>query len=362
MRNDNFALMKGNEAIAEAALRAGCRFYAGYPITPQSEILEYMSAHMAEYGGTFIQGESEIASMSMLWGASACGERVMTSSSGPGYDLKQEGMSYLSSYRLPAVVVDVQRYGLGDGEITEGQDGYFIATRGSGHGDSRQIVLTPASVQECADLTYLAFDLAEKYRTICIILSDGGISQMIEKVVLPEGKEHDNKKFDWAITGHKEKDEPKVKVTNLDRSMPYDEYDKLVKRTYKEMFDNEQRWEEFQVEDAEMVLVAIGISSRVCKSAVRQAREERIKLGLIRPITVWPFPVKAFDKLPKSCKALATVEMSLSAQMAQDVILASKNRYPMYSLLTSKYVATPQQVVDYCKRVLAGEEEELEVY
>lgn len=360
--SDGFALMKGNEAIAEAALRAGCRFYAGYPITPQSEILEYMSSHMAERGGTFIQGESEIASMSMLWGAAACGERVMTSSSGPGYDLKQEGMSYLSSYRLPAVIVDVQRYGLGDGEITEGQDGYFIATRGGGHGDSRQIVLTPASVQECADLTYLAFDLAEKYRTICIILSDGGISQMIEKVILPEAKEHDNKKFDWAITGHKEKDAPKVKVTNLDRSMPYDEYDRLVKKTYKEMFDHEQRWEEFQLEDAELVLVAIGISSRVCKSAVRLAREEGVKLGLIRPVTVWPFPVKAFERLPESCRALATVEMSLSAQMAQDVLLASKNKYPMYSLLTSKYVATPRQVVDYCKRVLAGEEEELEVY
>ena len=359
---DNFALMKGNEAIAESALRAGCRFYAGYPITPQSEILEYMSANMADRGGTFIQGESEIASMSMLWGAAACGERVMTSSSGPGYDLKQEGMSYMSSYQLPAVVVDVQRYGVGDGEITEGQDGYWIATRGSGHGDSRQLVFAPASVQECADLTYLAFDLAEKYRTISIILSDGGISQMIEKVVLPEAKEHDNTKFDWAIKGHKAVDEPKVKVTNLDRSMPYEEYDNMTRNKFKEMHDNEQRWEEFQIEDAEMVLVAIGISSRVCKSAVREARAAGVKLGLLRPITVWPFPEKAFAKLPESCKALATVEMSLSAQMAQDVLLASKHKLPVYSLLTSKYVPTPQQIVDYCKSVLAGNEEELEVY
>lgn len=163
-----------------------------------------MSVHMAKRGGTFIQGENEIASMSMLWGAAACGERVMTSSSGPGYDLKQEGMSYLNSYRLPAVVVDVQWYGLGDGEITEGQDGYWIATRGCGHGDSRQIVLAPASVQECADLTYLAFGLAEKYRSLAIILSDGGISQMIEKVILPPEKEHDNKNLTggkkyWSI-------------------------------------------------------------------------------------------------------------------------------------------------------------------
>lgn len=339
--DNNFKLMKGNEAIAEAALRAGCRFYAGYPITPQSEILEYMSAHMADWGGTFIQGESEIASMSMLWGAAACGERVMTSSSGPGYDLKQEGISYLSSYQLPAVLVDVMRYGVGDGEITEGQDSYWIATRGGGHGDSRQLVLTPASVQECADLTYLAFDLAEKYRTVVIVLSDGGISQMIEKVVLPESK---------------------VKVTNLDRSMDYAEYDQMTRDKFKAMYDNEQRWEEFQTEDAELILVAYGISSRVCKSAVRQARAEGIKLGLIRPITVWPFPVKAFDNLPASCKALATVEMSLSAQMAQDVLLASRFKLPMYSYLTSKYVATPQGVVDYCKSVLAGNEKELEVY
>ena len=251
---EKFKLMKGKEAIAEAALRAGCRFYAGYPITPQSEILEYMSANMAARGGVFVQGESEIASMSMLWGAAACGERVMTSSSGPGYDLKQEGISYLASYNLPAVLIDVMRYGVGDGEITEGQDSYWEAVRGGGHGDSRQIVLPPASVQECADLTYLAFDLAEKYRTVVIILSDGGISQMIEKVVLPEPKEHDKDQFDWAIKGYKKLDEPKVKVTNLDRSMKYEDYDRMVQEKFKTMHENEQRWEEFMVEDAELVL------------------------------------------------------------------------------------------------------------
>ncbi len=360
--SENFALMKGNEAIAESALRAGCRFYAGYPITPQSEILEYMSAHMAERGGVFIQGESEIASMSMLWGAAACGARVMTSSSGPGYDLKQEGISYLSSYNLPAVIIDVMRYGVGDGEITEGQDSYWLATKGGGHGDSRQIVLTPASVQECADLTYLAFDLAEKYRTVVIVLSDGGISQMIEKVVLPEAKEHNMDQFDWAIKGYKKLDEPKVKVTNLDRSMDYAEYDRMVQNKFKTMHDKEQRWEEFMTEDAEFVLVAYGISSRVCKSAVRLARKEGFKLGLLRPVSVWPFPVKGFEKLGSQVKAMATVEMSLSAQLAQDVLLATKCRFPMYSYLTSKYVATPQGIVDYCRRALAGEEKELEVY
>lgn len=359
---EKFRLMKGNEAIAEAALRAGCRFYAGYPITPQSEILEYMSANMAARGGTFIQGESEIASMSMLWGAAACGERVMTSSSGPGYDLKQEGISYMASYNLPAVIVDVMRYGVGDGEITEGQDSYWIATRGGGHGDSRQIVLTPASVQECAQLTYEAFDIAEKYRTVVIILSDGGISQMIEKVVLPEEKIHDKSKFDWAIKGYKTADTPKVKVTNLDRSMDYAEYDKMMRRKFAAMHADEQRWESFMTEDAELILVAYGISSRVCKSAVRRARAAGMKLGLIRPISVWPYPEKAFENLPSSVKALATVEMSLSAQMAQDLLLATRFRVPTYSYLTSKYVPTTQGVVDFCASVLAGNEKELEVY
>lgn len=359
---EKFKLMKGNEAIAEAALRAGCRFYAGYPITPQSEILEYMSANMAKRGGVFVQGESEIASISMLWGAAACGERVMTSSSGPGYDLKQEGISYLSSYNLPAVIVDVMRYGVGDGEITEGQDSYWEAVRGGGHGDSRQIVLTPASVQECADLTYRAFDLAEKYRTQVIILSDGGISQMIEKVVLPEAREHDKDKFDWAIKSFKEKDEPKVKVTNLDRSMDYEEYDKMMKNKFKTMHDNEQRWENFMTEDAELILVAYGISSRVCKSAVRAARKEGMKLGLIRLISAWPYPERAFKDLPEGLKGLVSVEMSLSGQMAQDICLASRFSHPVYAYLTSKYVPKTKGIVDYCRRVLSGEEKELEVY
>ena len=251
---------------------------------------------------------------------------------------------------------------MGDGEITEGQDSYWEAVRGGGHGDSRQIVLTPASVQECADLTYLAFDLAEKYRTVVIILSDGGISQMIEKVVLPEAKEHDKDKFDWAIKGCKKLDEPKVKVTNLDRSMNYADYDHMVQAKFKEMHDNEQRWEEFMIDDAELVLVAYGISSRICKSAVRRARTQGLKLGLIRLISAWPYPEKAFKNLPASVKALVSVEMSLSAQMGQDVCLATRFTLPVYAYLTSKYVPKTQGIVDYCKRVLEGKEKELEVY
>ncbi len=360
--NNDYSLMKGNEAIAEGALRAGCRFYAGYPITPQSEILEYMSTHMEERGGVFIQGESEIASMSMIWGAAACGERVMSSSSGPGYDLKQEGISYLASYNLPAVLADVMRYGLGDGEITEGQDSYWEATKGGGHGDSRQIVLTPSSVQECADLTYLAFELADKYNTVAIILSDGAISQMIEKCYLPDAIEHDKDKYDWAITGYKEKDATKVKVTNMDRTIGHEAWNELMRNKFKTIYDNEQRWEEFMVEDAELVLVAYGISARVCKSAVRSARAQGVKLGLIRPITVWPYPDQAFQNMPESVKALVTVEMSISSQMAPDIQMASKFSKPLYGYLSTLYVPKTEELVAYCKSVLAGNENALEVY
>ena len=355
-----YSLMKGNEAIAEAALRAGCRFYAGYPITPQSEILEYMADHMEKRGGVFIQGENEIASMSMLYGAAACGARCMSSSSGPGFDLKQEEISYLSAAGLPAVLVNAMRFGLGDGEITAGQDSYWVSTRGGGHGDKRILVLAPASVQECADLTYLAFDLAEKYRNVVEILSDGAICQMIEKVFLPEEKEHDMNKFDWTLTG-KPREQKKNKAYNLSYYMGYEAYNKLMRDKFKEMHDNEQRWESFQVEDAELVLVAYGISSRVCRSAVRQARKEGLKLGLIRPITVWPYPQKAFENVPSSVKAYVSVEMSLSSQMGEDILVASKNDRPLYGYLTSKDLPTVEGILEYCRDILAGNVQPMEV-
>ncbi len=355
-----YALMKGNEAIAESALRAGCRFYAGYPITPQSEILEYMADHMEKRGGVFIQGENEIASMSMLYGAAACGARCMSSSSGPGFDLKQEEISYLSAAGLPAVLVNAMRYGLGDGEITAGQDSYWVSTRGGGHGDKRVIVLAPASVQECADLTYLAFDLAEKYRNVVEILSDGAICQMIEKVFLPEAKEHDIDKFDWTLTG-KPRDQKKNKTYNLSYYMGYEAYNKLMRDKFKEMHDNEQRWESFQVDDAELVLVAYGISSRVCRSAVRQARKEGLKLGLIRPITVWPYPQKAFENIPANVKAYVSVEMSISSQMGEDILVASRNNRPLYGYLTSKDLPTVEGIIEYCRDILAGRVQPMEV-
>lgn len=356
----DYVLMKGNEAIAEAALRAGCRFYAGYPITPQSEILEYMADHMEERGGIFIQGENEIASMSMLYGAAACGARCMSSSSGPGFDLKQEEISYLSAAGLPAVIVNAMRYGLGDGEITAGQDSYWVSTRGGGHGDKRLLVLAPASVQECADLTYLAFDLAEKYHNVVEILSDGAICQMIEKVYLPEAKEHDINKFDWTLSG-KPRDQKKNKAYNLSYYMGYEAYNKMMREKIETMFNEEQRWESFMVEDAELVLVAYGISSRVCRTAVRQARKDGIKLGLIRPITVWPYPRKAFENLPECVKGCVGVEMSLTSQMGEDILLATRHTRPLYGYLTGKDLPTAEGIIAYCEEILSGNIRPMEV-
>ncbi len=360
MSND-YVLMKGNEAIAEAALRAGCRFYAGYPITPQSEILEYMSANMAKWGGTFYQAENEIASMSMIYGAASAGARVMSSSSGPGFDLKQEEISYMSANWIPAVIVNAMRYGTGDGEITAGQDSYWLTTRGGGHGDSRQIVLAPASVNECAQLSYDAFDLADKYRNVVLILTDGAVSQMIEKCTLPEPKEHDIDQFDYTLTG-KPLGAKKNKICNMTYSVSHAEYNKMQMAKYKAMVENEQRWESIEVDDAEIVLVAYGISSRVCKTAVREARQAGIKLGLIRPITVWPFPRKAFEALPDTVKAYVTVEMTIATQLGLDVELASKRNHPMYSYCTGVEIPTTDGVIDFCKDVLAGKIQPTEVY
>lgn len=356
----DYVLMKGNEAIAEAALRAGCRFYAGYPITPQSEILEYMSVNMEKRGGVFIQGENEIASMSMLYGAAACGARCMSSSSGPGFDLKQEEISYLSAAGLPAVIVNAMRFGLGDGEITAGQDSYWVSTRGGGHGDKRLLVLAPASVQECADLTYEAFDLAEKYRNVVEILSDGAICQMIEKCYLPDAKEHDMDKFDWTLTG-KPRDQKKNKAYNLSYYMGYEAYNKYMQDKMQTMYEQEQRWEEFMTDDAELVLVAYGISSRVCRSAVRQARKEGMKLGLLRPITVWPYPRKAFENMPESVKGYVSVEMSISTQMGEDILIASRFNKPLYAYLTSKDLPTVEGIINHCCGILSGKVQPVEV-
>ena len=357
---DDFVLIKSNEAIAAAALRAGCRFYAGYPITPQSEILEYMSTHMEKVGGTFIQGENELASISMVWGAAGAGALAMTSSSGPGYSLMQEGISYLASYNLPAVLVCANRQGSGDGDITPSQECYNLVTRGGGHGDHRQMVFAPASVQEAADLTYRAFEVAQKYRNICIVLTDSAISQMIEKCVLPPAKEHDINSVEWAITG-KPRGVKKNRVTNLEREIGFNEYVELQRKNFHEMYQNEQRWEAVQTEDAEIILVAYGISSRVCKSAVTEARAKGMKLGLIRPITLWPYPDKAFEQISESVKAFCTVEMNLSSLMCHDVVNACRHQWPVYSCATAYDIPTVERILACCADIFAGRKAEVEV-
>ncbi|MEG1758350.1 MAG: 3-methyl-2-oxobutanoate dehydrogenase subunit VorB [Oscillospiraceae bacterium] len=345
--------MKGNEAIAEAAIRAGCRFYAGYPITPQSELLEYMGAHMTEAGGAFVQGESEVASISMVWGAACAGTRAMTSSSGPGFDLKQEGIAYLASYDVPAVIVSMMRYGIGGGDITAGQDSYLQATKGGGNGDYRLIVLCPNSVQECVDMAYNAFDLAEKYRNTVLILGDGAIGQMMQNVQLPEPVEHNIDSYDWVIKGRKA-EEKKNKATNLNWYMGDRAWEEHVYNKLHTLQENEQRWENYMVEDADLVFVAIGVSSRVAKHAVKLARAEGIKLGLVRPITAWPFPRKAFEAVNPDVKGYMVVEMSIVGQMIEDVYGATRYAKPVYKYCTAIDIPVAEDVLSNAKAALAG--------
>ena len=343
-------LMKGNEALAEAALRAGSRFYSGYPITPQTEILEYLSTRMAEVGGFFVQAESELCGINMVFGAAAAGARAFTTSSGPGYSLKQEGISYLAANDLPAVIIDVMRIGSGLGDIFMGQGDYWQITRGGGHGDYRTIVLAPNSVQENVETVQEAFDLAEKYLTPVIIASDAGIGQMMEPVELPDFKEHDINKFDWAVRGCKE-DEPMRACQNVYYAKHMTDYPEYLTKKYADIEENEQRWESYMVDDAEVVLVAYGSSSRVAKDTVDTARAQGFKLGLIRPITLWPFPKKAFAEA-KAAKAFCTVEVNILGQMVDDVKLATDGKFPVGFSGNFFAVPDPDEIIATAKALL----------
>lgn len=346
-------LMKGNEALAESALRAGCRFFSGYPITPQTEILEYMSWRMKEVGGEFIQTESEVAGINMLFGAAAAGARTLTSSSGPGFSLKQEGISYLCGTELPAVIADVMRIGSALGNVFQGQGDYWQLTRGGGHGDYRTIVLAPASVQENADMAYEAFDLAEKYRHPVIVASDAAIGQMVEAVELKEFREHDIDQYDWVIRGRKEGESKRV-AENVYYAMGADIYSDFLLKKYKEIEETEQRWECVETQDAEIVCVAYGISSRVTKEAVKIARSRGIPLGLIRPKTLWPFPQKAFDQLGGSVVGFLSVEMSILGQMTDDIRLATEGRYPVECCNEFADVPEPEKIIRLAEEMRAG--------
>ena len=320
-------LMKGNEALAEAAIMAGCRHYFGYPITPQTEVAAYMAKRMPKIGGTFLQAESEIAAINMVYGVASAGYRVMTSSSSPGIALKSEGLSYLAGADLPALVINVQRGGPGLGGIQPSQSDYFQATKAGGHGDFRMIVLAPASVQEMADLTVKGFDLADKYRMTSMILADGTMGQMMEPVSLNYGEPE---KYDksWAVTGT-ECARPHNIVNSL--FLQPDELEKFNfarYERYKQIEENETMYEEYMMEDAEICVVAFGISARVAKNAIVQARAEGIKVGMIRPITLWPFPKAPMLKASEKVHTFISVEMSMG-QMIEDIELAIRCRRPV---------------------------------
>lgn len=318
-------LMTGNEAIAQGAISAGCRFYAGYPITPQNEIPAYMSTHMPDSGGVFIQAESELAAINMVYGASATGARAMTSSSSPGISLKQEGISYLAGAELPAVIVNIQRAGPGLGNIWPSQSDYFQATRGGGHGDYHCIVIAPASVQEAYDFMFLGFDLADKYRNPVMILGDGTLGQMMEPLEIKQLK---IKKYDkpWAVTGCKNRPRNIVKSFHL-KEGDLEILNLALQEKYKIIQEKEQRFEGLYLDDAEIILVAYGTMARIAKSVVNRLRAKGKKIGLIRPISLWPFPKKIFQELTskKSKVKFLVVEMSYG-QMVEDVQLAVEAR------------------------------------
>ena len=316
-------LMKGNEALAEAAIMAGCKHYLGYPITPQTEIAAYMSKRLPKIdGGVFLQAESEVAAINMLIGVASTGKRAMTSSSSPGISLKSEGISYLAGCDLPALIVNVQRGGPGLGGIQPSQSDYFQATRGLGHGDFHLMVLAPASVQEMVDLVFKGFDLAEKYRVPAMILSDGTMGQMMEPVSLDAGiiNEYDKS---WAVTGTNE--ERKPNIVNSLYLKPEELEDKNIERfeRYAQIEKNEVMYEEYKMDDAEICIVAFGVAARVSQNAIDIAREKGIKVGMIRPITLWPFPKDALNKAADKVKAFISVELNMG-QMIEDIQLATK--------------------------------------
>ncbi len=343
-------LMKGNEAIAEAAIIAGCVHYFGYPITPQTEIAAYMAKRLPKIGGVFLQAESEVAAINMVYGVASTGTRVMTSSSSPGISLKSEGLSYLAGADLPALVVNVQRGGPGLGGIQPSQADYFQATKGGGHGDFRMIVLAPSSVQEMAELTVHGFALADKYRMTSMILADGTMGQMMEPVDLASLPACPVPEKPWATTGTK-----LARVHNIVNSLSLvpEELEQLNIDRYKKyatVEENEVMYESYMMEDAEICIAAFGIASRVSRNAIDAARAQGIKVGMIRPITLWPFPKKAFKDSLSTVKAYISVELSMG-QMIEDVMLATEGKAPVTLCnRVGGMIPSPEQVLESIKQ------------
>lgn len=344
--------MKGNEAIAEAAIQAGCRYFFGYPITPQNQIPEYMARRMPEVGGTFLQAESEVSAINMVYGAAGAGARVMTSSSSPGISLKQEGISYIACAELPCVIVNIVRSGPGLGGILPSQGDYFQAVKGGGHGDYRLIVLAPSSVQEAADCVMEAFELSDFYRVPVLVMGDGMIGQMMEPVEFKEPVKREQPPKTWAATGY-DGSRPRAVINSL-----YIEAEEMsvvnarLQSVYKTITENETKFDTFMMDDAEICIVAYGTTSRIARNAIIKARNELgIKAGLIRPITLWPFPSQPIAAATDKCKAFLAVEMS-AGQMVEDVRLAVNGKRPVSFVgTTGGIIPTPNQIIDALKAI-----------
>ena len=348
-------LMRGNHVLGEAAVRAGCRFYAGYPITPQNELPEYLSGRLREVGGIFIQGESEIASINMVIGAAAAGVRAMTSSSSPGISLKQEGISYLAGMELPAVIINTMRGGPGLGNIAPSAADYFQATRGGGHGDYRTPVLAPSGCQELAEITFLAFDMADKYLTPVMILGDGMMGQMMEPVAFPDPIDpKDLPPKDWALTGCKGREPRAIYSMILDINLMYEHNLKLLEK-YDRITAEEVRWEEMGTDEAEIVVVAYGTAARIAESAIEELSGNGPRIGLFRPITLWPYPLKQLRSVAEKVSKIAVFEFS-AGQMVEDVILSVGNRAEIYFYgVPGGIVPTPADVADFLRSVDRGD-------
>jgi 2-oxoglutarate ferredoxin oxidoreductase subunit alpha len=354
-------LITGNEAIAEGAIQAGCRFYAGYPITPQNEIPAYMANRMPEVKGVFIQSESEIAAISMVMGASAAGFRAITTSSSPGISLKQEGISYLAGAELPAVIANIMRAGPGLANIWPAQSDYFQATKGGGHGDYHNIVVAPSTVQEAFDLTRLAFDLADKYRNPTMILSDGMLGQMMEPITTDSAASRLNpvrgvtqNPKPWALTGCRNR-KPNIIASFRMRHGEMEEHNKHLQKKYAKIKTKEQRFEAFNIKEAEIIIVAYGIMARIATGAVKQLIARGKKVGLIRPVTLWPFPGDIFSKIfsgKRFSGSMLVIEMS-AGQMVEDVRLAVKGRCPVdFYGKTGGGIPTEKEIIRKVNRLL----------
>jgi len=348
--------MNGSHIVGEAAVRAGCRYYFGYPITPQNELPEYLSARMLDVGGTFIQGESEIASINMVLGASVAGGRVMTSSSSPGVSLKQEGISYMAGMELPGVIVNMMRGGPGLGNIAPSAADYFQATRGGAHGDYRTPVLAPAGCQELADLTSVAFDIADNYRTPVMILGDGLMGQVMEPVVFPDFVElEDIPKKDWILDGCKDRDPRALFSMLLGQDGQLYKHNLHLQDKYNQITENELRWETKTQDEDDMIIVAYGTAARIAESAIEELKAEGLNVGLFRPITLWPYPKTPLRELAAKVSKVAVFELCLG-QMVEDVVLSVGDRAEIYFHgLPGGVIPTPADLADFLRSAAKGD-------